>query len=208
MTDPGSSARSDAELFAASQTGDRDALETLLQRHLPRLSAFVRSRLDPAMRARESGTDFVQSACREALEHAGTFTYRSDEEFRGWLYTIALNKIRERTEHFAAQKRGAGAFPRPMPDSGVVDARGACTSPSQMAIGHELEERMQQALDRLSEDHREVITLSRIAGLSHAEIARHMAKSEGAVRVLLSRALLRLVAVMQEIGGERPDHGR
>ena len=202
MVDPNSSASADAQMFAASQAGDRTALEALLQRYLPRLSAFVRARLDPSLRARESGTDFIQSACREALAHADTFTYRGEEEFRGWLFTIALNKIRQRVEHFATQKRGAGGKAAPLPDSGVVDARATFNSPSQVAMGHELEERMQHALDQLPEEYREVITLSRIAGLSHTEIARHMNRSEGAVRVLLSRALLRLVAVMQERDGQ------
>jgi RNA polymerase sigma factor (sigma-70 family) len=52
---------------------------------------------------------------------------------------------------------------------------------------------MERAFDLLSDDHREVITLSRIVGLSHAEIAAELGRSEGAVRVLLSRALVAYV---------------
>jgi DNA-directed RNA polymerase specialized sigma24 family protein len=43
-----------------------------------------------------------------------------------------------------------------------------------------------------------VISLARIVGLSHAEIAKEMGRSEGAVRTLLSRALARLATLLDE----------
>jgi RNA polymerase sigma factor (sigma-70 family) len=46
------------------------------------------------------------------------------------------------------------------------------------------------------ENYREVITLSRVVGLSHREIGEQIGKNEGAVRVLLHRALARLGRLM------------
>ena len=53
-------------------------------------------------------------------------------------------------------------------------------------------ERLQRAFSTLPDEYREVITLARVVGLPHAEIAVKLGKSEGAVRILLHRALARL----------------
>jgi RNA polymerase sigma factor (sigma-70 family) len=50
-------------------------------------------------------------------------------------------------------------------------------------------ERLELAFDGLSEDHRKVITLARIVGLPHKDIAAEMGRSESATRMLLFRAL-------------------
>jgi hypothetical protein len=52
--------------------------------------------------------------------------------------------------------------------------------------------RLEVVFAQLPEDYRQVITLARIVGLSHAEIAGEMGRNEGTVRVLLHRALVRL----------------
>ena len=62
---------------------------------------------------------------------------------------------------------------------------------------------MEAALDRIREDYREIILLARVTGLSHREIAEKLGKSEGAVRMLLHRALGRLAAAMQAIEAGR-----
>jgi RNA polymerase sigma factor (sigma-70 family) len=53
-------------------------------------------------------------------------------------------------------------------------------------LGEEIE-RAERASEALSDEHREVITLAKIAGLSRAEIGEQMERSEGAVKVLLAR---------------------
>jgi len=53
-------------------------------------------------------------------------------------------------------------------------------------------ERLQAALDSLSPDHREVITLARLKGLRGEEIAKRMNRSPNAVAQLLSHALKNL----------------
>jgi RNA polymerase sigma-70 factor (ECF subfamily) len=183
--------------------GDPASVDALLTRYLPRLRAFVRARVDGALRARESSSDLVQSVCREVLDHADTFTWQGEERFRAWLFTTALNKIRQRARHYAAAKRAGQQAEQRVSDAQVADVYATLNSPSQLAAAGELQQTMEQALEQLSEDHREVITLSRIVGLSHAEVARQMARSEGAVRVLLSRALLALVEAIDRLQGKR-----
>lgn len=178
--------------------GDRPAVEELLARFLPRLRAFVRLHLDSALRQRESCSDIVQSACREALDHAGGFRYEGEEQFRAWLFRAALHKILERRRHLLAQKRDARRE-TVLGDLDAQDVRMALQSPSQMAIAGELAAEMEAAFDRLPADYREVITLTRIVQLSHAETARQMGRTEGAVRMLLSRALLAYVAAIDAV---------
>ncbi|HVS17718.1 MAG TPA: sigma-70 family RNA polymerase sigma factor, partial [Planctomycetota bacterium] len=71
------------------------------------------------------------------------------------------------------------------------------STPSGAASLREEVERVESAFDRLSDEHREVITLAHLTGLSRSEIAERMQRSEGAVRVLLHRALARLSGLLQ-----------
>lgn len=181
----------------ASQ-GEAARVRTLLERYLPRLRAFVRLRVDASLRQRESCSDLVQSVCREVLEGGSGFEYRSEEAFRGWLFKAALNKVRERARFHRAQRRAA-VREEALDPTGEAELRPLyqrITTPTQAAVAHEMAERLERAFDRLSEDHREVITLTRIVGLPRAEVAKAMGRSEGATSMLLSRALLELVAVL------------
>jgi len=184
-------------------SADAASVETLLMRYLPRLRAFVRLRVDAALRQRESASDLVQSVCREVLQHAGTFTYDGEERFRAWLFITALNKIRERKRSLATDKRDQSREVVLNDPAEVADRRMALQTPSQFAVAAELAQHMELAFDQLAEDHREVITPARVVGLSHAEIGNHMQRGEGAVRMLLSRALVAYVAAMDRIRGQR-----
>ena len=59
-------------------------------------------------------------------------------------------------------------------------------------------ERIERAFQGLPPDYREVILLSRIVGLSRAEAAREMGRSESAVRNLLHRALAQLAQAVED----------
>jgi RNA polymerase sigma-70 factor (ECF subfamily) len=193
-------------LTDAAAAGDRGALETLLQRFLPDVRAFVRLRAGPQLRARESNSDLVQSVCREILEHAERFQHPSEGAFKHWLFTTAQRKIQHRHEYWTAQKRGAAgevsldaetdsSGSEALPD--LMSRYRRFSSPSGVASLREEAGRIESAFDRLSEEHREVISLAYLAGLSRAEIAERMQRSEGAVRVLLHRALARMSGLLQ-----------
>lgn len=195
--------RDTLQLAEAAARGDQAALRELLERHLPELRAFVRLRAGPLVRARESSSDIVQSVCREVLEKGERFRFASESAFRQWLFTTALRKLVDRREHWLAAKRDAGREQPIGPESGALDeerlvaAYRRLSSPSGHAVAREEIERLEAAFDRLSEDHREVITLARILGLSHAQIAERMGRSEGATRMLLARALAELAAILR-----------
>jgi len=190
-----------AHLAEKAAAGDAGAMQTLLEMHLEGLRAFVRLRTGPELRQRESSSDLVQSVCREILEQAHRFQHPSESAFRRWLYTTALRKISDRAEHWRAQKRDAGreqAFPS-QGEAGLLQryASFSSSSPSQHAMVREEVERVERAFGELTEEQREVITLAHVAGLSRAEIAEQMGRTEGAVRVLLHRSLARLAEVLE-----------
>ena len=182
-------------------------MDALIGTHLDDLRAFVRLQVDPQLRARESCSDVVQSICREVLEDLPGFDYRGEGSFRAWLFTAALNKVRQKGEFHRAQKRDPAREVRPAAgdDSQATVGAGLYASlcsleptPSQHAIAHEQAERIERAMDKLPEDHREVLLLARVVGLPHEEIATRMGRSEIAVRTLLSRASVRLLAALEE----------
>lgn len=181
--------------------GDREALDALLECYLPELRAFVRLRAGPMIRARESESDLVQSVCREVLDHADRFRHPSEMAFKRWLYTTALRKIIGRRDFYLAEKRDVMREVRPEESSRRAEGLLACyqsfSSPSRRVMLQEEVERIEAAFETLSEEQREVITLAHIVGLTRAEIAEQLGKSEGAVRMILHRALAR---VARELG--------
>lgn len=173
-----------------AQPAESVRLEELVETYLPRLRAFVRSHLLPDLRAREASTDLVQSVCRELLEHRDRFRYRGEGEFRGWLFTTAIHKVREKIRfHHQARRDLRREAPGDLPP---LLTAGSSTSPTQAAIAHEQLETLEAALDALRPEDRDVITLARLAGLPIANVAAHLGKAEAAARKQLGRALARL----------------
>jgi len=195
------SSESDFDLLEAARSSAPGAVDALLERHLPGLRAFVRLRVTPALRVKESCSDLVQSVCKDLLQNLDNFDYQGEAPFKGWLFTAALNKIREHERYFAREKRDRNREVR-LSDAearSLADCYASCLSPSREAMVHERVALIEAAFDRLPDDYREVLTLKRCAGLNHVEIARHMGRSEGAVRTLLSRALTRLSGILVDM---------
>lgn len=192
-------APTDAELYVHARAGDAAALHQLIERYLPQLHAFVRLRLAPGLRARESSMDVVQSICRELLAHGSRFEFRGEDRFRAWLFTAALNKIREKVRFHRYRKRDVGRE-EPRDDSSRLAA--SYLTSSMHAIGKETGDALEAALDALSEEHREVITMARVVKLPHSVIAEVLGRSEDAARQLLARALVRLSQELRQRGVE------
>lgn len=165
---------------------------------LPELRAFIRLRLGPTIRARESSSDLLQSVCREALLESPTLEFRGERAFRRWLFTVAERKIIDRARYWNADRRNPGHEGSSFDDASadeiarLRDSYAAFMRPSREADLREQVERLEAAFQRLSERDREVLTLSRLMGMSHAEVAESLGIAEGAARMALARALTRL----------------
>jgi len=194
------SERDTAELVAKAQANDRSAVEQLLVRNLPNLEAFVRLRMGPVLRGLMTAPDLVQSVCREALEDLSGFEFRGEAPFRHWLFVRAENKLREKHRYHHAGKRDHQKQ-LPLPDATTaITGYQALVTPSKDVEVRESMRRIEVAFDLLPEDYREAITLHRLCGLSHAEIARRMGRTEGAIRNLVYRGISRMALMVD--GGD------
>ena len=180
-------------LLRAASRHDEAAVSTLLQQHLPALRAFVRLKAGPSLLARESCSDLAQSVCRDVLENADRFRFGGEPEFRKWLFTIALRKIADRAEHWRAGKRDP-ARERAGLDEQEIRGLAEVWTPSRQAAAREELQRAEEAFLRLAPEKQEVVLMSRLMGLSHAQIAQELGKTEVAVRSMLSRALAELAS--------------
>jgi RNA polymerase sigma-70 factor (ECF subfamily) len=183
--------------------GDEGAVEELLSEHLEGLRGYVRLRAGRELRMMESASDIVQSVCREILQHKDRFRFPGKDGFKKWLYTTAMRKLSNRAKGYRAVKRDAhrvplDGVPQEVVARGLLDCYRTFCTPSGVLQAREEVERIEAAFDALPDDYREVITLSRIVGLSHAEIAERSGRSEGATRTLLYRALGRLAEVLEK----------
>ena len=176
-------------LIREASRGDETAMETLLQRHLGKLHAFLRIKAGEQIRAHESISDLAQSVCREILQDVGDFSYQGEAQFRQWLFTAAMRKIIDRGRYYQAQKRN------PDREASQVELESLFT-PSRDAVAHEELDRIKTAFESLSEAHREVILMSRIYGYTNKEIAAQLGKGEDAIRMLLGRALTKLSGLL------------
>ncbi|MFQ5505281.1 MAG: RNA polymerase sigma factor [Planctomycetota bacterium] len=189
-------------LLRASRHGNDSALSRLLELHLPALRAFVRLNVNSFLRARESCSDLLQSACREVLENPGSIELQGERSFRNWLYGAVLQKIRSRELYYRTQKPDPDREPAldrsgDERDDALPTCYASMVSPGRVAIAREELVRVEAAFDQLTAQQRKVLTLSRIVGLSHTEIATMMDKSALAVRSLLHRALARLSSILE-----------
>ena len=195
----------DSVLLAQSASrGDRAALTELLERFLPELRAFIRLRTGPRLLAQETPDDLVQSVCREVLADLSGFDYRSEQAFKSWLFLSALHKVQDKARYYAAEKRDVGRAWGDCRDPQLLSGYVSLVSPSRVAIAREDVARLEQVFDRLPEEYREVITLHRVLGLDHREIAERMGRSVAASRVLLHRAIARLGRLLATGGTPAP----
>lgn len=200
-------------LVEAAGAGDRRAVDTLLARHLTALRAFVRLNAGRRLREREACSDLVQTVCREVLQGAAGFEYRGEAAFRAWLYQTARRKIIDRARFWRSERRtprreveldapargGSGEG-----EAGLLGCYATFCSPSRDAMAREEQERIEEAFAKLPPDQRKVISLARIAGLPHKEIAAQMDRNENAVRQLLFRALANLAVRLDRASAAGP----
>jgi RNA polymerase sigma-70 factor (ECF subfamily) len=180
-------------------SGDPAAVNTLLERYLADLQAFVDRHAGLELQAKETPADLVQSVCREILEgvQRGAFQYQGEAQFRQWLYQAALNKIQMKGRYFAAEKR-EGRRERPLDDlldAGLEPSLGRSRTPSRAAADREEQARFLVALAQLPPEQRQVVEWAHLEGLPHQEIARRLGVSEANSRMILSRALARLAKI-------------
>jgi RNA polymerase sigma-70 factor (ECF subfamily) len=176
--------------LARARLGDSQALGQLLESFRPYVRYLVRALGGERLQPRLGESDLIQDALLEAHRSFGQFRGGTVAELTGWLRRIVVRTAgHSLRNHLAAGKRALAAE-QPADD---LDGRAdSGSSPSAQAVRHEEAARMAEALARLPEDMQQVLLGRHMDGLSYATLAEHMGRTEGAVRVLYTRALRRL----------------
>ncbi|MDJ0976574.1 MAG: RNA polymerase sigma factor [Planctomycetota bacterium] len=183
----------EAELVQRAQDGDEQSFAQLIESYRTRLLAFLTGRIPRTLKRKITAEDVFQEVSVTAHARLASFEYRGDGAFRAWLWQIAQLKLREAVRRFAgtAKRGGAAEISRGgRRDTGLFEAPQG--TPSEYAMAGELEERVHQALGRLSDDYRAVLTLVRIEQQSLREAAVAMDKSYEATKKLYGRAVAAL----------------
>lgn len=198
----------DAELLARTRDGDPAAFDELVVRYSPRLYGLIYHMTSN----HEDTNDLLQDVFAKAYRSVCNF--RGKSSFYTWLHSIAVNmtinflKKRNRRQHPSLND----------PDSHIENDPDfiAATSngdPTREISIRELQKKLNAAMQKLSEDHRLVVTMFDIQGIPHAEIARILRVSEGTVRSRLFYAHRQLQSSLQEFKQSKqtprspaPDH--
>jgi RNA polymerase sigma-70 factor (ECF subfamily) len=158
------------------------------------------------LRCKLDSMDVVQDALIHALRGITDFTCENEGDFVRWLSRIVENTLRDNWERFHTEKRdirkevplGNGGRRSASRPSGV---RGPTVTTTPSAIMSKKEDlaRLEQAIDTLKPEYKEVIVLSRIEGLGYKEIADRVGKNSEAVRKLISRAMTALINAFEGV---------
>ncbi len=184
--------------LAAARAGDADARDRLFGACRSFVATAARCQLRRGLQAKVDASDVVQQSLLEAHRGFDRFAGETPAEWLAWLKKIVAHNALDAVKRYrGAAKRDAG---REQPLAVHADASHGWheqpidpgSSPSGRAIRWEQELLLAAALESLAEDHREVLFLRNIERLPFEEVARRMARSSGACRMLWVRAIAAL----------------
>ena len=188
-----SPADTDEVLVARAQSGDTSAFDQLVIRYSPRLYGMIYHMTSN----KEDANDLTQDVFAKAYRSLRRFRGRSS--FYTWIYAIGTNM----TLNFLKKRNRRAAWSLDNLDSGIqndeamVDLAHAA-NPRHQSDLNELQKKLNEALQSLSNRHRAVVTMFDIQGIPHAEISKLLKVSEGTVRSRLFYAHRQLQGHLEE----------
>ena len=193
MTAKESEKQEDLRLVEQTRAGDPSAFDKLVEKYSPRLYGLVYNMTSN----HEDTNDLLQDIFSKAYRSLAGF--RGKSAFYTWIHSIAVNM----TINFLKKRKRRQQFSLDDVDSGIHGDREfleltASSDPVREANLGELQRRLNEAMMKLSEQHRIVVTLYDIQGLPHAEISRILNISEGTVRSRLFYAHRQLQNHLEE----------
>lgn len=195
------------DLVNRAQVGEVSAFEALYHRHQAGLYTFILSQV----RNQDRAADLTQDTFVRAWESLAKL--RSPGAFRGWLYQIAMNLIRDevksgwaRREMTESALNGKDEMPPTLPEPSD-----SATDPEREALAAETKQAVWQALAQLNADQRAVVIMHHLEGMAVAEIAKTLKIRPGTIMSRLARAreilrkrLAPLVEGVEEYLGNTP----
>lgn len=191
-----------------ARSGDEESLSALLEHYRPYLELRARGELGDKYRRRADPQDLVQTTLLKATEQFPQFGGQSEPEFSAWIGMILSHSTVDETRRQTAQSRDIDReTTQPM-----LSARSAMVSwvqtstnqqtPSVLAMHGEAALILARALNRLPEDHRDVIVRRFLDGQKLVEIANELERTPDAIAGLIRRGLKQLRVELRETLGE------
>jgi len=179
--------RSDRDLVRESRRGDKEAFRELVERHQRKIVSVAMG----MVQNRDDALELTQETFVKAYENLEKF--KGESSFYTWLYRIAVNLAidsRRRGRRFSyvsmsGRPDGPGDLESTLPAHKLSD-------PYHQARVHELGGRVADAINELTPDHKAVILLREVEGLSYDDISRVMQCSKGTVMSRLHYARKKL----------------
>ena len=186
-------------LLASARRGDEAARGQLFALYSRYLMLLARVQVGSRLQGKVDPSDLVQETLLEAHRQFAQFRGSSEPELTAWLRRILAGQIALLLRRYLGTKGRDVNLERDLAvqldqSSQAWDAGLAASysTPSQHAVRREQAVLLAEALDRLSEDYREVIILRHLEGLPFAQVAQRMNRSEDSVQKLWTRALASL----------------
>ena len=183
----------DVALVLKAQQGDLDAFDALTVRHRGRLMSVIYNMTSN----REDAADLTQDAFVKAFRSIGRFKGKSS--FFTWLYRIGVNV----TLSYLQKNRARRFFSlenlsEEVNQETAFEILASSSKADRGTLLNELQEKLNEALQKLSNKHRTIVVLFEIEGLSHKQISEIMKCSEGTVRSRLHYAKQQLQAYLSD----------
>jgi RNA polymerase sigma-70 factor (ECF subfamily) len=175
----------DRELVEAARKGDRDAFRTLFERYHRRAYALAFG----VLHNQDDALDVVQDAFIKAHKYLDKF--EGNSSFYTWLYRIVMNLA---IDHLRKHRR---AKPVELDEQHLEEGAAAGDellpkmlggNPGRALMDKEIRARIDQALSELSENHRSVLVMRELEGMSYEEMAQAMNCSKGTIMSRLFHA--------------------
>ena len=185
----------DFRLVALAQQGDMSAYDQLVTRHRGRIYSMVRNMIHQEADA----WDLSQEIFIKAWNALPRFEAKA--RFSTWLYRIAHNAVYDFTRKRKIESAGElndEIFERERIDSASMTTPFGADAPDDSMSRGELRKKIEIALGKLSPEHREVVVLKDVQGLSYKEIAEAMSTSLGTVMSRLFYARQKLQTFLKD----------
>lgn len=191
-------------LVGKAKEGDRDALQSLLARYLPRIHQLVRLSMGSKLRNHLESMDVVQEVLGRILKSFDKFEIRHEASFAHWVRVLVQNEIKNQAVFQNADCRNADKEIHPVKNesgswldigAGLADTG---KTPSKIVEAKDNMDRLAQALEQLTEDQREIIVMRQYEELSFGDIGEILNCSEDASRMKFVRAMDKLTDIFKE----------
>jgi len=193
----------DRRLVRAAQKGDQGAFRQLVERYQRRVYQLALGMMKDADEAMDiSQETFVRV-------HRYLPTFKGDSSFFTWTYRIAMNlcldaqRRRNRGERIDVSEGDEAEI-----EAAMDPPSAALAGPQRAALNSELKDKIEDALAGLSENHRAILLLREVEGLSYEELAKVLGIRKGTVMSRLFHARLKMQKKLREsLGDEAPKGG-